>query len=95
MRTAEAIKKHWCLVFVAYSFLHLECLSASLPQKCPSPQKSIGEAARQQQTFGVAEVDVDLPGPDGRIEFRRQPCERGFDARQFAAVVGRQFHRLA
>jgi SRSO17 transposase len=48
MRTAEAIKKHWCLVFVAYSFLHLECLSASLPQKCPSPQKSIGEAARQQ-----------------------------------------------
>ena len=48
MRTTEAIKKHWCLVFVAYSFLHLECLSASLPQKHTSPQKSIGEAARQQ-----------------------------------------------
>jgi SRSO17 transposase len=48
MRTAEAIKKHWCLVFVAYSFLHLNCLSASLPQKHTSPQKSIGEAARQQ-----------------------------------------------
>ena len=25
MRNAEAIKKHWCLVFVAYSFLHLDC----------------------------------------------------------------------
>lgn len=48
MRTAEAIKKHWSLVFVAYSFLHLECLSASLPKKHTSPQKSIGEAARQQ-----------------------------------------------
>ena len=48
MRTAEAIKKHWCLVFVAYSFLHLECLSASLPKKHTSPQQSIGEAARQQ-----------------------------------------------
>ena len=23
MRTIEAIKKHWCLVFVAYSILHL------------------------------------------------------------------------
>jgi SRSO17 transposase len=30
MRTAEAIQKHWCLVFVAYSILHLDCLSASL-----------------------------------------------------------------
>ncbi len=48
MRTAEAIKNHWCLVFVAYSFLHLDCLSASLPKKHTSPQKSIGEAARQQ-----------------------------------------------
>lgn len=48
MRTAEAIKKHWCLVFVAYSLLHLECLSASLPKKHASPQKSIGVAARQQ-----------------------------------------------
>src|ERR1700752_4717681 len=29
MRTATAIQKHWCLVFVAYSFLHLQGLAAS------------------------------------------------------------------
>src|SRR5262245_417344 len=26
MRNAEAIGKHWCLVFVAYSFWHIDCL---------------------------------------------------------------------
>ena len=30
MRSAEAIQKHWCLVFVAYSLLHLACLPTSL-----------------------------------------------------------------
>jgi len=48
MRTAQAFQKHWSLVFVAYSFLHLDCLAASLPKKQRSPSKSIGEAARQQ-----------------------------------------------
>ncbi len=50
MRTATAIKKHWCLVFVAYSFLHLQCLAAS-PRKgraLTHPSKTIGEACRQQ-----------------------------------------------
>ena len=49
MRTAAAIKKHWCLVFVAYSFLHLQCLAAS-PRKGRAlpPRKTIGEACRQQ-----------------------------------------------
>ena len=47
MRTAEAIGKQWCLVFVAYSLLHLDCLPTSL-QKGSSPIKTIGEAARQQ-----------------------------------------------
>jgi len=50
MRTAAAIKKHWCLVFVAYSFLHLQCLAAS-PKKGRAfthPIKTIGEACRQQ-----------------------------------------------
>ena len=52
MRTSEAIKKHWCLVFVAYSLLHLECLPASpvegkAHQVC-RPIKTIGEACRQQ-----------------------------------------------
>ena len=47
MRSAEAIGKHWCLVFVAYSFLHLDCLAASLKQS-PLPAKSIGQACRDQ-----------------------------------------------
>jgi SRSO17 transposase len=47
IRSAEAIGKHWCLVFVAYSFLHLACLAASLT-KGSSPIKTIGEACRQQ-----------------------------------------------
>jgi len=48
MRTAQAFQKHWSLVFVAYSFLHLDCLAASLTKKQRSPSKSIGQAARQQ-----------------------------------------------
>jgi len=47
MRSAEAIGKHWCLVFVAYSFLHLECLAPSLTNGS-NPVKTIGEACRQQ-----------------------------------------------
>jgi len=47
MRDAEAIHKHWCLVFVAYSLLHLDCLPASLSQS-RLPIKTIGEACRQQ-----------------------------------------------
>jgi hypothetical protein len=50
MRTAAAIKKHWCLVFVAYSFLHLQCLAASPSKRrrLAHPSKTIGEACRQQ-----------------------------------------------
>ena len=47
MRTAKAIQKHWCLVFVAYSFLHLACLPPS-PRKAPVPVKTIGQVIRQQ-----------------------------------------------
>lgn len=47
MRDAEAIQKHWCLVFVAYSLLHLDCLPLSLTQS-RLPIKTIGEACRQQ-----------------------------------------------
>jgi SRSO17 transposase len=47
MRDAEAIRKHWCLVFVAYSLLHLDCLPTSLSQS-RLPIKTIGEACRQQ-----------------------------------------------
>ena len=47
MRNAEAIGKHWCLVFVAYSLLHLDCLPSSLTTGS-LPLKTIGEACRQQ-----------------------------------------------
>ncbi len=47
MRDAEAIQKHWCLVFVAYSLLLLDCLPPS-PTKSCRPIKTIGEACRQQ-----------------------------------------------
>jgi len=48
MRTAQAFQKHWSLVFVAYSLLHLDCLTPSLTAMPFSPNKSIGAAARQQ-----------------------------------------------
>ena len=48
MRSAEAIRKHWCLVFVVYSFLHLDCLPVSLKQGLELPIKTIGEACRGQ-----------------------------------------------
>ena len=47
MRSAEAIEKHWCLVFVAYSFLHLACLLPPLVRRSV-PLKTIGEVCRQQ-----------------------------------------------
>jgi len=47
MRDAKAIGKHWCLVFTAYSLLHLDCLPSSL-EKGQFPIKTIGEACRQQ-----------------------------------------------
>jgi len=56
MRTAQAIQKHWSLVFVAYSLLHLDCLTASLPKKQSAPNKSIGEAARQQVQFLIQDL---------------------------------------
>ena len=72
MRTAKAIQKHWCLVFVAYSFLHLDCLPASR-RKVHKPIKTIGQVVRKQSqklieqlllhshklfTQGVNETDV-------------------------------------
>jgi DDE superfamily endonuclease len=47
MRNAEAIGKHWCLVFVAYSLLHLTCLPA-VPNRTKRLIQSIGDACRQQ-----------------------------------------------
>jgi hypothetical protein len=47
MRSAEAIGKHWCLVFVAYSLLHLTCLPAG-PGRTQGLMPTIGDACRQQ-----------------------------------------------
>jgi hypothetical protein len=47
MRSAEAIGKHWCLVFVAYSLLHLTCLPA-VSDQTKSLIQTIGDACRQQ-----------------------------------------------
>lgn len=47
MRSAEALAKHWCLVCVASSFLHLAGLPASLAEG-PRPVQSIGAACRDQ-----------------------------------------------
>ena len=45
MRNAEAIGKHWCLVFAAYALWHLACLAPSLT-KDRTHLKTIGEACR-------------------------------------------------
>jgi len=47
MRSAAAIRKHWCLVFVAYALLHLTCLPA-VPERTKGLIQTIGDACRQQ-----------------------------------------------
>jgi hypothetical protein len=66
MRNAEAIKKHWCLVFVAYSFLHLDWLPSS-PPKGSLPIKTIGEACRQQAQARMQAL----------ILYAHEPLQRG------------------
>jgi hypothetical protein len=46
-RSTEAIGKHWCLVFVAYSLLHLTCLP-TVPDRTKGLIHTIGDACRQQ-----------------------------------------------
>jgi DDE superfamily endonuclease len=47
MRSIEAIGKHWCLVFVAYSLLHLTCLPTG-SERTRGLIQTIGDACRQQ-----------------------------------------------
>jgi len=47
MRSAEAIGQHWCVVFVAYSLLHLTCLPAR-PDRTQGLIHTMGDACRQQ-----------------------------------------------
>ena len=56
MRRAPAIGKHWSLVFVAYSFLHLASLPNSQCKNAQSPIKSIGQVVRQQQQAAIEQL---------------------------------------
>ena len=47
MRNAKTMQKHWCLVFMAASFLHRDGQPPA-PTKDNRPSKTIGEACRQQ-----------------------------------------------
>ena len=52
-RSFSAVNAHWCLVFVAYSILHLDCLppSSAIGKKGKHPrlpERSLGEVCRQQ-----------------------------------------------
>jgi len=83
MRDAEAIGKHWCLVFVAYSLLHLDCLPSPLA-KAQLPIKSIGEACRQQaraliealitQTHKMLQNGKDVPAVFDFLFSKQLPC---------------------
>jgi len=89
MRTAEALQKHWGLVFVAYSLLHLDCLPPSLVQGKglpPSrPVKTIGAACRQQ---GQALIE-------GLILWAHDCLQQGQPAEQvFAALFAKQQQAL-
>jgi hypothetical protein len=47
MRSLEAIGKHWCVVFVADSLLHVTCLPA-VPARTKGLIQTLGDACRQQ-----------------------------------------------
>jgi len=80
MRDAKAIQKHWCLVFVAYSLLHLDCLPTSLRQS-RLPIKTIGEACRQQAQALI----------EALILFASQQLEQGQKANHiFAHLFAKQ-----
>ena len=80
MRSAEAIGKHWCLVFVASSLLHLDCLPSSLTTGS-LPLKTIGEACRQQAQALIQAL----------ILSAHEPLQRGQKAADiFAALFAKQ-----
>ena len=90
LRTSEAIKKHWCLVFVAYSLLHLDCLPASpvrgKAKRTCRPIKTIGEAWRQQGEAGI----------EALILYSHDLLQRGQSAAEvFAMLFDKQRKGLA
>jgi hypothetical protein len=57
MRRAEALQTHWGLVFVASSFVPLDCLP-SLPTQGSVPITTMGEACRHQAQARMPAVIV-------------------------------------
>jgi hypothetical protein len=85
MRNAEAIGKHWCLVFVAYSLLHLDCLPSS-PTKSGLPIKTIGQVCRQQAQTLIQEL----------ILYVHQRLQQGQEAQDvFAHLFAKQHLAIA
>ena len=76
MRSAEAFQKHWCLVFVAYSLLHLDCLAAT-DNKALIPLKTIGEACRQQSQSLI----------EALILYAHDRLSKGTDAQTFLSAL--------
>jgi SRSO17 transposase len=78
MRDAQAIHKHWSLVFLAHGFLHLESLRSSTKKGHKVPGKSIGEVCREQSQALVEKL----------ILFAHEQLARGEEA---ATVFARLF----
>ena len=86
VRSAAAIHKHWSLVFVAYSFLHLQCLPASRRQKVCAPIQSIGQVIRQQSQQLIEALILQAHGS----------LSNGIDAQQvFSHLFAKQAFSLA
>lgn len=86
MRKFKAIQKHWSLVFLAYSFLHLNTLPASRRKKEKKPIQSIGQIVRQQTRKLIENL----------LLHTHQLLEQGFDVAQvFSLLFAKQEYTMA
>ena len=86
MRKSKAIQKHWSLVFVAYSFLHLDCLPASRRKKVKEPIRTIGQIVRQQTRRLIENL----------LLHTHELLEQGVDVSQiFAQLFAKQEYTMA
>ena len=90
VRTLEAIQTHWCLVFVAYSILHLACLpppptKGSKGKRPAHPIQTIGEVCRQQSQALIEKL----------ILFAHDLLEQGQSAKQvFEQLFAKQQRKV-
>jgi SRSO17 transposase len=90
VRSDSAMQSHWCLVFVAYSLLHLACLPpSSKPPKGKRPAhpiQTIGEVVRQQGQALIEQL----------ILFAHEQLQQGQKAaRVFAKLFAKQQKQVA